>query len=396
MCKACSSIRWPALTGRRVVIGTSGSISIYRVPDLIRELKRQGADVFAGLSESSKFLVGPDVFQWATGHDPVMRITGKIEHITLFEDDNSSPVLVLVPASYNLIGKIASGISDTVPSLFFSYALGKGVPVVAAPAMHRAMMENAIMQDNVKKLRILGVDFVDPELDTDKAKLSDQETIIDHIFRANYGKFLKSSKLLIISGRTEDSIDPVRVVTNRSTGVTGYWLARNAYRLGAQEVVFVGNSIHDIPGYVESYCEKDTGGLYKRVESLLKKRKFDFVLVPAAISDFSIEALKAKADSGKELHVLLEPRDKLLGLIRNVHHGKLVAFRLNNSSDSIRDHFSPYDPDFIVFNKIGEGNDPFGETSTSYTVFSRNDESAISGDTKEEATFRLLVHLSGS
>ncbi len=394
MCEYCSNIEWPALNGRRVVIGTSGSISLYRIPDLIRELKRKGADVYAGLSSSSEALVGKEVFRWATDHAPVTEISGGIEHIRLFEDSGANPVLVLAPASYNLVGKIASGISDTVPSLFFSYAFGMGIPVIVAPAMHRGMMENRIMQDNVSKLRGLGVDFVDPEMDPEKAKLSDMETIIDHVYRACFGKQMNESRILIISGRTEDRIDPVRVVTNRSTGLTGYWLARNAFRLGAKETVLVGNTHGEPPSYVESYCEIETEGLYKRVESLLEDREFDLILVPAAISDFSTVPLETKADSGKPMVLELSPREKLLNRIRKKHRGKLVAFRLSEDQEGARSHFRESDPDYIVFNSIGKEKDPFGETATSYTVFDRSDEAQVNGNSKEEATFRLLVHIS--
>lgn len=395
MCEICRAVKWPPLGGRRVVIGTTASISLYRIPDLVRELKRKGAEVHVGMSASSSRLVSPEVMKWASETEPVMQITGDIEHIRLFEGPSTHPVLLLAPASYNLIGKIAAGISDTVPSLFFSFAFGRGIPVIVAPAMHRAMLENRIMAENLEKLKNLGVDFVDPELDPEKAKLSDHERIIDHIFRAGFGSYLKGKRILIISGRTEESIDPVRTVTNRSTGTTGYWLARNAYRLGADEIVLAGNSVKEIPRYVESHTVYDTGDLYSTVENLISGRNFDIVLVPAAISDFSLEKLRMKADSSKQLDVQLKPREKLLNIIRRNYEGCLVAFRLNEDGDNIREHFAASRPDFVVFNRIGNDHDPFGDTRVSYGIFAPDSEDRIPEGGKEEATFRLLVHLSG-
>lgn len=395
MCETCRNVEWPLLSGRRVVVGASGSISIYRLPDIIRELKVMGADVHAGLSGTAESLVGEEVFRWATGHDPVVKITGKIEHISLFEKGPENTVLLLAPATYNVIGKVASGISDTVPSVFFSYAFGAGVPVIVAPAMHRAMLENRILDENIVKLRKLGIDFVDPEMDPEKAKLSDEKSIIDHVCRAFYGGEFKGKKILIVSGRTEESIDPVRTVTNRSSGITGYWLCRNVFRLGAEEIVFAGNSVLEVPGYVESHIAYDTTELYELVENLVRKRKFDIILVPAAISDFSLTKLSRKADSSKPLNVALSPREKLLDVIRRNHKGILVASRLNDSKDNLKEHFSGSNPDFIVFNRIVRDKIPFGNSTISYDVLNGGSEDHIAEGSKEEATFRLLVHISG-
>lgn len=393
MCDTCKKLEWPALKGVSVVIGTTASIALYRIPDLIRELNRGGSAVHVGMSWSSAKLVSPEVMKWASGNEPIVNVTGDIEHIRLFDDAGMKHVLVLAPASYNVIGKVASGISDTVPSLFFAYAFGHGVPVVIAPAMHRAMLENSIMQENLNKLKKLGVDIVDPEMDPEKAKLSDHNTIIDHIYRAIFGDFMKSKRVLVISGGTEENIDPVRVITNRSTGTTGYWLTRNSFRLGAGQTVFVGNSMYTLPRYSENHIVYETDELYRTVEDILDRTEFDLILVPAAISDFSLKQLEKKADSEKPLELSLKPRPKLLDIIRKKHSGVMVAYRLNEKEADSRGHFANSKPDFTVFNKIGTGYSPYGESNVSYSVKGKSDVQIDAG-TKEEATFRLLAHIS--
>ncbi len=396
MCELCKNIEWPPLQGKSVVLATTGSISIYRIPDLVRELVRNGANVHVGMSSSSMELVSSEVMKWASGNDPITKITGRIEHISLFESDEGNTVLVIAPASYNTVGKMVSGIADSIPSLFFSYAYGKKIPVIIAPAMHRNMFENPIFQENLKKLLSLGVDVVHPLLEADKAKISENEKIMDHIYRAFFGNLLSGKRILIVSGRSEDLIDPVRVVTNRSTGTAGLWLARNAYRLGARRIVFVGNAESPLPEYVEQHIEYETEDFYSQVENLLTNEDFDIVIVPAAITDFYIKGgkLSKKMDSDRSAVIHLEPREKLLIRIRRKFKGKLVAFRLWNSPDNIMKHFSDSSPDMIVFNRIGEKENPFGNGPTSYTIFSREGETEITGIDKEEATFRLMIHIS--
>lgn len=395
MCKNCKNIQWPALKSRRVIIGTSGSISIYRIPDLIRDLKRHGADVTVGMSGSSEALVGKDVFKWASDNDPVLNISGDIEHIKLF-GDGLNTALLLAPASYNLIGKIASGIADTVPSLFFAQAFGLNIPVIVAPAMHRGMLENSILAENMQKLRDLGILFVEPELDPEKARLSSQNNMLDHVYRAFYGNILNGKKILIISGRTEESIDPVRTVTNRSTGTTGYWLSRNAFRMGAEKIVFAGNTSEEVPPYVDSHLIYETDKLYREVETLLSEDTYDLILVPAAVSDFYTEKRKKKIKSSKKVELSLNPREKLLDRIRKKHTGFLAAFRLNENDAGIREHFKSSSPDFIVFNQIAEESAPFGESTASYRVFTGKSDYEINEGKKDEATFRLLAHISNS
>ena len=141
------------LNGKTVVVGTGASISIYRVPDLVRDLRREGADVVVIMTANSQELINPEVMRWASENQVITKITGKIEHISLFQTDPKNTAFLVSPASYDLIGKMANGISDDPVSLSFSFAHGNGNPVVIAPAMHKAMMTNPINADNLRKLQ---------------------------------------------------------------------------------------------------------------------------------------------------------------------------------------------------------------------------------------------------
>ncbi len=360
------------LSGKKVVIASSASISIYRIPDLMRDIKREGATTVSAMSNSAVSMIGKTIMEWATGNPVVTEITGNIEHISMFDKDT---ILLVAPASYNTIGKMARGISDSIPSLFFSYALGHGNKIVVVPAMHRDMMENPVNKENIGILKKLGVLVVDPEFDETKAKIADNDRIIDYLCRAVYGDELTGKKVLIVAGRSELPIDPVRVITNRSSGYTGYWMVRNAFRLGASVITYVGNSQYSIPSYV-TYMEKyNLREIIVEINTYITIEKYDYILMPMALMDFDTKENKIKLDSGKDQNILLTPRPKVRDRIRDMAPGALlVLFNLDSEKSFDSKKFEKSEPDMIVLNSFNKL--PFGETNNDYTI--------VAGDRREE------------
>ncbi len=353
------------LEGKTVVLSTTASISIYRIPDLIRDLRREGAEVIVGMSENSNDLVDQEVMRWASENDVITRITGYTEHINLFLKDPEKKVFLVAPASYDTIGKMANGITDTIPTLFFSFAFGHGIPVVVAPAMHRSMMENPVNMENVKKLKNLGVDIVDPLYDEEKAKLSTNATIVDHVCRSFYHG-LEGKSVLVVSGRGEEPIDPVRSISNSGTGFTGYWISKVAFRMGASRVTYIGNTVIDLPDYV-NFIEARKMDDFERKTMEEAAKGYDIVIVSASLSDFALESSAGeKIQSVSPLTLKLKPRKKLVDQLRTVFKGKLVAFRLTeNISEDALSHFTSK-PDMVVVNSYKK--DPFGKTTNSYRI----------------------------
>ena len=360
------------LSGKKVIIASSASISIYRIPDLMRDIKREGATTVSAMSNSAVSMIGKTIMEWATGNPVVTEITGNIEHISMFDKDT---ILLVAPASYNTIGKMARGISDSIPSLFFSYALGHGNKIVVVPAMHRDMMENPVNKENIEILKKLGVLVVDPEFDETKAKIADNDRIIDYLCRAVYGDELTGKKVLIVAGRSELPIDPVRVITNRSSGYTGYWMVRNAFRLGASVITYVGNSQYSIPSYV-TYMEKyNLREIIVEINTYITIEKYDYILMPMALMDFDTKENKIKLDSGKDQNILLTPRPKVRDRIRDMAPGALlVLFNLDSEKSFDSKKFEKSEPDMIVLNSFNKL--PFGETNNDYTI--------VAGDRREE------------
>ncbi len=356
------------LSGKKVIVASSASISIYRIPDLIRDLKREGASVISAMSPSAVSMIGKTIMEWATGNPVLTEITGNIEHISMFDDNT---ILLVAPASYNTIGKMANGISDNIPSLFFSYALGHGNSIVVVPAMHRDMMENPVNKENIETLKKHGVLVVDPEYDDTKAKIADNDRIIDYLCRSVFGNELRGKNVLIIAGRSELPIDPVRVITNRSSGYTGYWLARNAFRLGASIITYVGNSEYDIPGYV-TYMEKyNLREIIIEINTYITVNKYDYIIMPMALMDFDLKESKKKLDSNSEHDLTLTPRPKVRDRIRQMAPGAvLVLFNLESGKTYNSKKFEKSDPDMVLLNSFDKT--PFGDTKNDYTIISRD------------------------
>ncbi|WP_337861053.1 bifunctional phosphopantothenoylcysteine decarboxylase/phosphopantothenate--cysteine ligase CoaBC [Ferroplasma sp.] len=361
------------LSGKKVIIVSSASISIYRIPDLIRDLKREGATVVSAMSQSAVSMIGKTIMEWATGNPVVTEITGNIEHISMFDDNT---ILLVAPASYNTIGKMANGISDSIPSLFFSYALGHGNSIVVVPAMHKDMFANPVNKENIEKLKNKGVLIVEPEFDETKAKIADNDRIIDYACRSIYGDELKGKNVLIISGRSELPLDPVRILTNRSSGYTGYWLARNAFRLGASMITYIGNSEYSIPKYA-TYMEKyNLREIIIEINTYISVNKYDYIIMPMALMDFDTKESKSKLDSGEEQNIVLSPRPKVRDRIRQMVPGAImVLFNLESEKTYDSKKFEKSDPDVVVLNSYAKN--PFGETVNDYTIIEKDKKEEI-------------------
>lgn len=382
------------LNGKTVVVGTGASISVYRIPDLIRDLRREGASVTVIMSRNSQDMISPKVMQWASENPVVTEISGNIEHISLFQHDPGSTSLLVSPASYDLIGKMANGISDDTVSLSFSFAIGNGNPVVIAPAMHKAMMETPMNMKNIETLEGSGVLVVPPGMESDKAKLSQNDQIIDFVARSFYGNELKGKNILILSGFSRVRLDSVRDIVNGSTGFSGYWFCRNAFRLGAEIITYVGNSAYSIPPYADFHPAETNQEYLDETMNALKQHDYDMVIVPAALSDFTIPGGKSheKLPSGVKQTIELLPHDKVISGIRKAYSGKIVSFSLTDESDpeKIRKKYSNVSPDMIVHNKLMHNRENFGAGRNTYSIIEKDHVISPGLLTKQDMTLLVL------
>src|SRR5256886_14897538 len=220
------------LQGKTIVLGITGSIAAVETVKLAHELIRHGAELHAVLTRSATEIVHPNALQFATGNPVVTAITGSMEYLTMCGRDGKATLLLIAPCTANTMGKIAQGIDDTTVTTYAANALGSGIPILLAPAAHESMMDNPAVAANVRRLRELGIEFVDPRRDEDKAKMADVDAIVARVVRRLGPRDLQDLRVLVVAGATVEPIDDIRVVTNRSTGGGRGETARNPVEHG--------------------------------------------------------------------------------------------------------------------------------------------------------------------
>jgi len=353
------------LEGKRIVLGITGSIAAVECFNLARELIRHGADVQAVMSPEALKLVTPDAMRFATGNEVITELDGRTQHVDLLGSyDDHADLLLIFPCTANTLSKMALGIDDTAVTTMSTIAIGGGVPVIVAPAMHASMLEHPAVKKNMNTLREMGVEFVGPRMEEKKAKVATVEEIAAAVARRLGPMDLAGRKVFVIGGASEEPIDDVRVITNRSTGETAVQLAIAAWLRGADVELWAGRMSHPVPSYIERRDFQSVRDLLDMVNGEAK----DIVIVPAALSDYAARPSRGKIPSNLDsLRIDLEPLPKVLPALR--HSARvLVGFKaeVGPSDDELlrraRARMEEYGLDLIVANDLGKVSK--GETSS--------------------------------
>jgi phosphopantothenoylcysteine decarboxylase/phosphopantothenate--cysteine ligase len=320
------------LDGVNVALGVSGSIAAVKTVELAHELRRQGAEVRAVMTEAAQGIIHPWALEFATENPVVTEITGSVEHVELCGYDGWADVLLLAPSTANTIGKVAGAVDDTPVTTCATTALGAGMPVVVAPAMHAPMYDHPGVLEAIETLEEWGVEFVDPRLEEGKAKIAEEEVIVLDVARAVGGRPLDGEHVVVTSGPTSESIDPVRVLSNRASGRTGRAVAKACYVRGAAVTL-----VHDgdeVP-YADVVAVESAAEMLEGVLSVAADA--DALVSAAAISDYTVEAAPEKIRSGQDLSLDLDPTPKLIDSIREEYPDlPIVGFKLETSGDDER------------------------------------------------------------
>jgi phosphopantothenoylcysteine decarboxylase/phosphopantothenate--cysteine ligase len=281
------------LLNRKVVLCITGSIAAYRAVDLARLLMRHGADVYPVMSEtSSSMLINSELMKWATGNEVVTKLTGNLEHISL-ADYNASDLVIVYPCTANTIGKVANGIDDTSVTSVLSVAIGANIPVIICPAMHESMFQNKIILANILRLKQIGIDVLEPVLVEGKAKAADLESVVSVVInklKPVSSSWFTKKKILVTAGGTVEYIDPVRVISNLSSGKTGISIAREAEMRGADVTLIFGHGSSEVEGLQRArIVNVDTSSdMFNAVKYELSNSNFDVGIFAAAVSDYTL------------------------------------------------------------------------------------------------------------
>ncbi len=310
------------LKGRKIVLAVTGSIAAVETVKLARELRRRGAEVIAVMSRDAAKIIHPNALEFATDNDVITEIK-RAEHVKLLGLNGTADLLLIAPATANTISKMANGIADTPPTLMALTALGSGKRIVVAPAMHKAMFD--AIADNLAKLREWGVEVVPPKIEEGKAKLASIDEICLFVERSLYSKELAGKKVVVTSGPTYEHIDPIRFISNRSSGRMGNEIALECWRRGAEVVLITSKPLsYNLPNFRQIYV-RSVRDMLKAV--LYEVRDADLFVSAAAPSDFIVEMADSKIKTTRELTIKLRMAPKIIKEVRKVYDGHIIGFK---------------------------------------------------------------------
>ena len=318
------------LEGVRVALGVTGSIAAVKTVELAHELRRQGAEVRAVTTPAAEGIIHPWALEYATDNDVVTEITGAVEHVDFCGREGWADVLLVAPATANTVGKMAAAIDDTPVTTCATTAFGAGVSVVVVPAMHEPMYDHPGVLDALDRLEAWDVAFVDPRIEEGKAKIAEESAIVTEVARATTPDSLAGTRVIVTSGATTESVDPIRTLSNRASGRTGRAVARACYARGAEVVV-----VHDGPDLPWATVERVESAAEMLDGVLAHADDADALVSAAAISDYTVAGSDEKIRSGQaDLTLDLEPTPKLLDTVRAEHPDlPVVGFKTETAAD---------------------------------------------------------------
>lgn len=388
------------LQNKTVVLGVSGSIAAYKAAGLASMLVKAGADVRVIMTKNAVNIINPITFESLTGHKCMVdtfdrNFEFKVNHISLAK---KASVFVIAPASANVIAKISSGIADDMLTTTF---LAASCPKIICPAMNSAMFENQITQDNIEKCRSYGMTIVSPvcgylaEGMTGIGKMPEPKAIFDYIIQEiGAEKDLSGKRVLVTAGPTQEALDPVRFITNHSSGKMGYAIARAASMRGAETVLISGPVSLEPPPFVQTVGVTSARQMFTAVRERFSE--YDIIIKAAAVADYrslSSSSEKIKKSSGT-LSIDCERTDDILQFLgQNKKSGQFIcgfSMETENVIENSRSKLQKKNADMIVANSLKEEGAGFSSDTNRVTLITRNSTLALQKMSKADVADRLL------
>lgn len=387
-------------SGKTVLLGVTGSIAAYKIASLASALKKQDADVHVLMTKNATNFINPITFESLTGNKCLVdtfdrNFQFQVEHVSIAK---KADVVMLAPASANVIGKIAHGIAD---DMLTTTIMACKCPVYVAPAMNTNMYENPIVQDNIKILQKYGYKIIDPACgylacgDTGTGKMPEPEVLLSYITREiAYEKNLAGKKILITAGPTQEAIDPVRYITNHSSGKMGYALAKMAMLRGAEVTLVSGQTAITPPPFVKVISITSAKDMYDAVTAVSDKQ--DIIIKAAAVADYrpaSVSDEKMKK-SDNQMSIELERTDDILKYLGE-HKGEnqfLCGFSMETSNmiSNSRAKLEKKNLDMIAANNLKVDGAGFQGDTNVLTLITQNEEVSLELMSKEDAAGIIL------
>ncbi|MBD5476352.1 MAG: bifunctional phosphopantothenoylcysteine decarboxylase/phosphopantothenate--cysteine ligase CoaBC [Lachnospiraceae bacterium] len=390
------------VAGKHIVLGVTGSIAAYKIASLASMLVKQKADVTVIMTPNATNFINPITFESLTGNKCLVdtfdrNFEFQVEHVSLAKQTD---VFLVAPASANVIAKAAHGIAD---DMLTTTLLACTCPKIFAPAMNTRMYQNPIVQDNMKTLTRYGTEVITPASgylacgDTGEGKMPDPEVLYEYIVKALTPKDLAGKKVLVTAGPTQEKIDPVRYISNHSTGKMGYAIARQAMMRGAEVTLVSGKVSIQPPMGVRVVPVVSAADMAQAVKETAPEQ--DIIIKAAAVADYrpgvtADEKLKKKDD---EMSIELERTEDILAYL-GAHRREgqfLCGFSMETEHmlENSRAKLKKKNIDMIVANNLKQEGAGFGTDTNVVTFLTEDDTVELPMLSKEEVADRLLNHI---
>ena len=388
------------LKGKTVLLGVTGGIAAYKIANLASALVKLHADVNVIMTQNATNFINPITFESLTGNKCIVdtfdrNFKFKVEHIALAE---LADVFMIAPASANVIGKIANGIADDMLTTTFMACKKKKI---LAPAMNTNMYENPIVQDNIKKLKDYGMEIIEPATGylacgaTGSGKLPDEKILLEYILReVAYEKDLSGKTVLVTAGPTREAVDPVRFISNHSTGKMGYAIARAASLRGARVILVSGPVSIEPPLFAELLPVVSAEDMYNAVMNY--KYEADIIIKSAAVADYTpvtISSEKIKKQDGDMRIELRRTKDILKELGHSRRENQFICGFAMETENLIENAFKKLESknvDMIVANSLKTEGAGFGTDTNVVTLITKDGKTELPLMSKIDVAMKIL------
>ncbi|NBJ95081.1 bifunctional phosphopantothenoylcysteine decarboxylase/phosphopantothenate--cysteine ligase CoaBC [Parablautia muri] len=390
------------IKGKHIVLGVTGSIAAYKIASLASMLKKQGTDITVIMTQNATNFIHPITFEALTGNKCLIdtfdrNFQHSVEHVSLAKQTD---VFLVAPASANVIAKAAHGIAD---DMLTTTLLACQCPKIIAPAMNTRMFQNPIVQDNMKILERYGMEVITPATgylacgDTGEGKMPEPELLLEYIIKALRPKDMTEIKILVTAGPTRERIDPVRYISNHSTGKMGYAIARAAMMRGAHVTLVTGKTSLAPPMCIHTVTIESAQDMADAVKAYAPEQ--DIIIKAAAVADYRpkyIADQKVKKKDG-DMCIELERTEDILGFLGS-HKEKeqfLCGFSMEteNMIENSRAKLQRKNLDLIVANNLKQEGAGFGTDTNVVTLLSKEDTIQLPIMSKEDVADELLNYI---
>ena len=388
------------LRGKNIILAVTGSIAAYKIAYLASMLKKLEADVTVLMTENAVNFINPITFETLTGNKCLIDTFDRnfeynVEHVSLAK---RTDVVLVAPATANVIGKLANGIAD---DMLTTTVMACECKKIVAPAMNTHMYHNPIVQDNIKKLQHYGMEVVMPDTgylacgDIGEGKMPSEHILLEYILKeVCWEKDLLGKKILVTVGPTQEKMDPVRYITNHSTGKMGYAIARHCMQRGAEVTLVTGKTQLERPLFVHTVEVESAGDMFQAVRDCFEEQ--DMIIKSAAVADYrpvNVSEEKVKKRDG-ELSIALERTEDILQFLgENRRPGQLLcgfSMETENMVENSRAKLVKKHLDMIVANNLKQEGAGFGGDTNIVTLITADGCEELPVMSKEEVAKHLV------